>query len=70
MKSEKNKGTWGRILTQDRLIGMGGNLILILFLLIIVIPVGYILLCSIMDPVVRSSVGVSLDVKEIGRAHV
>lgn len=64
MKSEKNKGTRGRILTQDRLVGMGGNLILILFLLIIVIPVGYILLCSIMDPAVRSSVGVSLDVKD------
>ena len=77
VKSEKNKGTRGRILTQDRLVGMGGNLILILFLLIIVIiriilflifiiviPVGYILLCSIMDPAVRSSVGVSLDVKD------
>lgn len=50
--------------SQDKLITWGGNIILIVFLLAIIIPIIYILLCSIMDPAVRSSVGVSLDVKD------
>lgn len=51
-------------ITQDRVIIWTGNAILIVFLALILVPVVYILLCSIMDPSVRSSVGVSLDVKD------
>lgn len=51
-------------ITQDRIIIWTGNAILIVFLALILVPVVYILLCSIMDPSVRSSVGVSLDVKD------
>lgn len=49
--------------TQDNMVKIIGNLLLIIFLLLIFIPVIYILLCSIMDPATRSSVGVSLDIK-------
>lgn len=50
--------------TQDKLISVIGNIILITFLLLIIVPVIYILLCSIMEPAVRSSVGVSLNIKD------
>ena len=59
MKKHVKKG-----ITQDRIIIWTGNAILIVFLALILVPVVYILLCSIMDPSVRSSVGVSLDVKD------
>lgn len=49
--------------TQDNMVKIIGDLLLIIFLLLIFIPVIYILLCSIMDPATRSSVGVSLDIK-------
>lgn len=64
MKSEKKTSAQGRFLTQNRLVGIVGNVILISFLLVIIVPVGYILLCSIMEPAVRSSVGVSFNVKD------
>lgn len=48
--------------TQDSLIKILGDLLLTVFLLLILIPVIYILLCSIMDPATRSSVGVTFDV--------
>ena len=50
--------------TQDNIIKLLGNLLLIVFLLLIIVPVLYILLCSIMDPAVRSSVGVSFDIRD------
>lgn len=50
--------------TQDRLIIWTGNTVLAVFLILIIVPIVYILLCSIMDPSVRSSVGVSLNVKD------
>lgn len=53
-----------KVFTQDKLIIWTGNTVLIVFLLLIFIPIVYILLCSIMDPSVRSSVGVSLNVKD------
>lgn len=59
MKKHVKKG-----ITQDRIIIWTGNAILIVFLALILVPVVYILLCSIMDPSVRSSVGVSLNVKD------
>ena len=52
------------IFTQDHVVTWGGNLILIALTVLIVVPVAYILLCSIMDPAVRNSVGVSFNVKD------
>ena len=51
------------IFTQDKMVTWGGNLFLILLAVLIVVPVIYILLCSIMDPAVRNSVGISFDIK-------
>lgn len=58
--NNKKKST----ITQDKVVTWGGNLLLILLTVLIVVPVAYILLCSIMDPSVRNSVGVSLNVKD------
>lgn len=52
-----------RIVPQDKIITYSGNGILMVSLLLIIVPIFYILLCSIMDPSVRSSVGVSFDIK-------
>ena len=57
--NNKKKST----ITQDKVVTWGGNLLLILLTVLIVVPVAYILLCSIMDPSVRNSVGVSLNLK-------
>ena len=51
-----------KIFTQDHVITVIGNLLLAIFLLLIIIPIIYILLCSIMDPATRSSVGVTFDI--------
>ena len=57
--NNKKKST----ITQDKVVTWGGNLLLILLTVLIIVPVAYILLCSIMDPSVRNSVGVSLNLK-------
>lgn len=56
--------------TQDNIIKLLGNLLLIVFLLLIIVPVLYILLCSIMDPAVRSSVGVSFDIRGLDTGRI
>lgn len=53
-----------KVFLQDKLLIWAGNIVLIVFLLLIFVPIVYILLCSIMDPSVRSSVGVSLNVND------
>lgn len=45
--NNKKKST----ITQDKVVTWGGNLLLILLTVLIVVPVAYILLCSIMDSV-------------------
>lgn len=59
MKASTKKKTF----TQDNAVRFFSNVILIALLLLIIVPVVYILLCSIMDPATRSSVGVSFDPK-------
>lgn len=59
MKAITKKKTF----TQDNAVRFFSNVILIALLLLIIVPVVYILLCSIMDPATRSSVGVSFDPK-------
>ena len=54
MKASTKKKTF----TQDNAVRFFSNVILIALLLLIIVPVVYILLCSIMDPATRSSVGV------------
>ncbi len=49
--------------TDDIIRGIG-NLILAATVLMVIVPLIYILLCSIMEPSVRSSVGVSLDIND------
>lgn len=49
-----------KIFTQDNVITVAGNLILLAMVILILVPIVYILLCSFMDPSIRSSVGVSL----------
>ena len=58
--NNKKKST----ITQDKVVTWGGNLLLILRTVLIVGPGAYSRLCSIMDPSVRNSVGVSLNVKD------
>lgn len=50
-----------KIMTQDNVVTFVGHTILIALLLIIIIPVIYILFCSIMNPAARSTGGVSLN---------
>ena len=57
----KNVTRRKKILSTDRVIRGVGNLILAASVLIVLVPIVYILLCSIMEPSVRSSVGVSLN---------
>ena len=59
MKASTKKKTF----TQDNAVRFFSNVILIALLLLIIVPVVYILLCSIMDPATRSSAGVSFDPK-------
>lgn len=59
MKASTKKKTF----TQDNAVRFFSNVILIALFLLIIVPVVYILLCSIMDPATRSSVGVSFDPK-------
>ena len=59
MKASTKKKTF----TQDNAVRFFSNVILIALLLLIIVPIVYILLCSIMDPATRSSVGVSFDPK-------
>lgn len=62
--SKKKINKQGHLCTQDKLIKLCGNIFLIVFLLLIIVPIVYILLCSIMDPAVRSSAGVTLNSKD------
>ena len=57
--NNKKKST----ITQDKVVTWGGYLLLILLTVLIIVPDAYILLWSIMNPSVRNSVGVSLNVK-------
>lgn len=53
-----------RIFSQDKVVTVVGNIVLILMLVLIIVPVLYVLLCSLMDPSVRNSVGVSLNLSD------